>query len=277
MPELPEVETTVLDLKNIIGLSINKIKIYRNNIRYPIPKKITTLTKNTSILSIIRIGKYIVIKLNISYSIIIHLGMSGRLKMHYIKDSIIREKHDHAEIFLNNDKKIVFNDPRRFGILDFIKTSSIKGYKYFSNQGPDPFDKKFNEKYLFNSISKSKTPIKNILLNQKIVSGIGNIYASEILFDSKISPLLKGMDITKEQNNRLAKSIKRILIIAIKNKGTSFKDHFLIDGTLGNYQNKFKVYNKDGKYIRIGKKRAKIVKIVQSGRSTFYCPYLQRI
>ena len=84
MPELPEVETTVLDLKNIIGLSINKIKIYRNNIRYPIPKKITTLTKNTSILSIIRIGKYIVIKLNISYSIIIHLGMSGRLKMHYI-------------------------------------------------------------------------------------------------------------------------------------------------------------------------------------------------
>jgi len=277
MPELPEVETTVRDLKFIIGLSIINIKLHRNNIRYPIPKKKVFLTKNSKIQSIIRIAKYIVVKLSSSYSIIIHLGMSGRLKIHNRKRYLKREVHDHIEIYLSNDSKLIFNDPRRFGIFDVLKTSQIYNCKYFSKLGKDPFDKKFEKIYLFNKIKKSNSSIKSLLLNQKIVSGIGNIYACEILFDSKISPLLKGKNITIKKTKVLVKSIKKILKIAINYRGTSLKNYFLINGTLGSYQNKFKVYNKEGKYIEIGGKKRKIIKIIQSGRSTFLCPYVQKI
>ena len=276
MPELPEVETTVKALNCLIGLSIKKIKLHRNNIRYPIPKNLPILTKNSKIQSIVRIAKYIVINLNISHSIIIHLGMSGRLKMHSEKIYPIREIHDHIEIFLKNGSKLVFNDPRRFGVFDIIRSSKLEKSKYFVKNGLDPFDRQFNRIYLFNLIKKSNSPIKSILLNQKIISGIGNIYASEILFDCKISPLQKGKDLSIKKTTELVKSIKKILKIAIMNKGTSIRNYSSIDGTLGNYQNKFTVYNKEGKYIKINNRKVKIVKIIQGGRSTFFCPNIQK-
>ena len=276
MPELPEVETTVKDLRFIIGFSIINIKLHRNNIRYPIPKKRTILAKNSKILSIIRIAKYIVLNLNIKYSIIIHLGMSGRLKIFHIKKYAKKEKHDHIDIFLTKGIKLVFNDPRRFGVFDILKTSEIYNSRYFYKLGKDPFDKEFSEIYLFNKINKSNSSIKSLITNQKIVSGIGNIYAYEILFDSKISPKLIGSDITIKKTKVLVNSIKKILKIAINSGGTSLKNYFLINGTLGSYQNKFKVYNKEGKYITVGKKKLKIIKIIQSGRSTFFCPYVQK-
>ena len=276
MPELPEVETTVRDLNIIVGFSIINIKLNRNNLRYPIPKNKISLTKNSKILSIIRVAKYIVLNLSIKYSIIIHLGMSGRLKIFNTKKYENKEKHDHIEIFLTNGIKLIFNDPRRFGIFDILKTHDIYNSKYFHNLGKDPFDKDFEEKYLFNKINKSKSSIKSLLINQKIVSGIGNIYACEILFDSKISPKLRGKDFTINKTKVLIKSIKKILKIAINNRGTSLKNYYLINGTLGSYQNRFKVYNKEGKYIKIGRKKAKIIKIIQLGRSTFFCPFVQK-
>ena len=276
MPELPEVETTVRDLKFIIGFSIINIKLHRYNIRYPIPRKKIIFTKNSKILSIIRIAKYIVLNLSTNYSIVIHLGMSGRLKIFDIKKYSKKEKHDHIDIFLTKSIKLVFNDPRRFGVFDILKTSNIYNSKYFHKLGKDPFDKEFEEIYLFNKINKSNSSIKSLLINQKIVSGIGNIYACEILFDSKISPKLKGKNLTIKRIKVLVNSIKKILKIAINNRGTSLKNYFLINGTLGSYQHKFKVYNKEGKYITVGKKKAKIIKIIQSGRSTFFCPYVQK-
>ena len=275
MPELPEVETTVRDLSFINGLFIKKIKLYRKDIRYPIPNQITTITKNSKILKIIRIAKYIVINLDNFHSIIIHLGMSGRLKV--LSNFQSKEKHDHVDFILNNKNKITFNDPRRFGIIDIIKTDKIFTSKYFINQGLDPFNKNFDSKYIYEVFKKSNSNLKCLLMKQSLICGIGNIYASEILFDSRISPLKKGKNITVKESKRIYRSIRKVLLLAIKNRGSSLKDYSTIYGTLGNYQNQFKVYNNEGKYIKINMLRAKIIKITQSGRSTFYCPYLQRI
>ena len=202
--------------------------------------------------------------------------MSGRLKIFNIKKYKKKEKHDHIDIFLTKCIKLVFNDPRRFGVFDMIKTYNIYNSKYFFKLGKDPFDKDFEEKYLYNKINGSKSSIKSLLINQKIVSGIGNIYACEILFDSKISPELQGRDFTIKKTKVLVKSIKKILKIAINNRGTSLKNFFLINGNLGSYQNKFKVYDREGKHVKIGNRKAKIIKIIQSGRSTFFCPFIQK-
>jgi len=276
MPELPEVETTVLDLNRFVGLYIRSIKLNRNNLRYPIPKNITIITKKSKIQSINRIGKYIIINLNNLFSLIIHLGMSGRIKSYEFKDLNYREKHDHVEIFLTKDKKITFNDPRRFGIFDIIKTEKIPNSKYFNKLGLDPFDKKFSKDYLHKKMCKSSASIKSLLLNQKIISGIGNIYACEILFDCKISPLKTGKNISNKQYLLLFKSIKKILKLAIKNKGSSLKDYKSIDGILGNYQNNFLVYNKKSIKMKRNNKIAKIIKINQGNRSTYYCPTIQK-
>ncbi|MBD41948.1 MAG: formamidopyrimidine-DNA glycosylase [Pelagibacteraceae bacterium] len=274
MPELPEVETTVRDLNFIKNLIIKKINLYRKDIRYPIPKKIIKISKNQKILKTYRIGKYIIINLDNLYSIVIHLGMSGRLKL--LNRNQKPDKHDHVELLLSNNQKIIFNDPRRFGLIDILKTPFLKNSKYFLNQGIDPFDKMFNANYLYKRISNSQSNIKAIIMNQKIILGIGNIYASEILFDSKISPLKRGRRINKGEAIKLLRSIKKILLKAINNKGSTLRDYSRIYGTLGNYQNIFKVYNKEGDYILINKMRGKIIRITQNGRSTFYCPLFQK-
>tara|TARA_B100001123_G_C15339670_1_gene1034290 strand:- start:1756 stop:2595 length:840 start_codon:yes stop_codon:yes gene_type:complete len=279
MPELPEVESTIIDLKYFIGSSIKTIKLNRDNLRYSIPKNIPLITKNTKIQSINRIAKYIIINLNNSFSLIVHLGMSGRLKAHKLvsfSDINYQEKHDHVEIILKDKFKIVFNDPRRFGLFDIIQTRNIKRHKYFKNLGLDPLDKNFNSQYLYNKIKNSNSSIKSLLLNQRIVSGIGNIYACEILFISKISPFRRGNQISKEKVFLLVRYIKKILKLAIRQGGTTIRDYKSVSGELGKYQNNFLVYNKDGYYIKINNKKAIIVRKIQSGRSTYYCPYLQR-
>ena len=219
MPELPEVETTVRGLRAFIGFYIIKIKLHRNNLRYPIPKKKLKIVKNVKILSINRLAKYILLNLNNSHTLIIHLGMSGRLKgyFNYISYKKNKNFHDHVELILNKKAKIILNDPRRFGVFDICKSELINKMKYFSKLGIDPLNEKFNGIYLYNIISESNSPIKSILLNQKIVLGIGNIYANEILFDSRISPIRKGKDISLKKAVTLSKSIKKILKLAINN------------------------------------------------------------
>ena len=276
MPELPEVETIVRTLKSLEGFSIVSIKLYRKKLRYMIPKNVSFIIKNSKIILVYRKAKYIIIELDNSFSIIIHLGMSGRIKFYKIENSPILEKHDHIEIFISNNIKIIMNDPRRFGIFDIIKTKKINQHKYFSSLGKDPLSQDFNFTYLNAKINTSHSPIKNLLLNQKIISGIGNIYACEILFDSRISPLKKGKNISEKKLKHLLNSIKKILKKAINNKGSSIKNYRLADGSLGNFQNKFNVYNKAGKYIKIKNKNMKIIKTIQSGQSTFYCPFLQK-
>ena len=269
MPELPEVQTTLEGLKQLINKKITKIEIFSKKLRIIVPKNIIKTLKNNKILSIIRIGKYIVLNVEIDNSIIFHLGMSGRLRILNCT-KYIRNKHDH--VILNfGSKQLIFNDARKFGFVDLVRTKNVLKTKYIAILGMDALNKKLNAKYLYEKIKNSNVEIKQILLNQRIISGIGNIYASEILYDAKISPLVRGQFLTIPEINRIILSTRKILKKAINAGGSSLKDYISTDGTLGNFQKKFKVYNKAGKFVA----GYEIKRIVQYGRSTFYCPTVQ--
>ncbi len=269
MPELPEVETTVKGLKIILNQKITSVKIHTKKLRFIIPNSLIKILSNAKISNIRRIAKYIIIDLDKEYSLIIHLGMSGRLKMAFSKYK--RNKHDHVIVHFQNNRMLIYNDPRKFGFVDIVKTKDLLKQKYVMNLGIDALSSDLKAQKIYVKISKSSVPIKQILLNQKIISGIGNIYASEILFDAKISPLTFGKDLKISLIMKLIKSTRKILKKAIQYGGSSIRDYKSIDGTLGNFQSNFKVYNKEGKNIR----GDKVKKIVQYGRSTFYCPNLQ--
>ena len=269
MPELPEVETTVKGLKVIRKQKINNIHIHTQKLRFKIPTNIKKLLLNSKISNIRRIAKYIILDLDNKYSLVVHLGMSGRLKIN--NSNFIKIKHDHFIVFFTNKKTLVFNDPRKFGFIDLAETNNLKNKKYISSLGLDALSKNLNYKILYKQISKSQVPIKQILLNQRIISGIGNIYASEILFDAKLSPLTHGKNLNISHIMELIISIRKILRRAIKFGGSSIRDFRSADGTLGNFQSNFRVYGREGKYIQ----NDKVLKIVQYGRSTFYCPKIQ--
>ncbi len=270
MPELPEVQTTIIGLQSLLNKEITNIILYSRKLRYLIPKNITNILKNTQILKISRIGKYIICELNNNYSLIFHLGMSGRFQISKL-DDYIPSKHDHILIFFDNKKILSYNDPRKFGFVDLSGSKEVCHKTYIAKLGLDPFDKKLTNNYLFNKIKFSRVPIKQILLNQKIIAGIGNIYANEILYDAKISPFIQGSCLDVDSIKILIKSIRKILKQAIKLGGTSIKNYISTDGTLGNFQNKFKVYNKENQNIS----GFKIKRVIQYGRSTFYCPDIQ--
>ena len=271
MPELPEVATTVSGLQLIINHHIVNIKINTIKLRYLVPKKIIKITNKRKILKIYRIAKYIVFDLTNNISLIFHLGMSGRIKLLTIAD-YQKNKHDHILMILNNEYILIFNDPRKFGFIDFSYTSALNKKKYFAKLGLDPFGNGLNTNYLQKKFKNSRSSIKQLLLNQQIITGIGNIYACEILYDAKISPFIPGNQLDVCKISRLIRSIKKILQKAILSGGTTIRDYVSIDGTLGNFQSKFKVYNKEGKKIS----RFKIKRIKQCGRSTFFCPGLQK-
>ena len=269
MPELPEVETTVAGLSIILNQKISNVKIHTSKLRFKIPNNIINILRNSEISNLRRIAKFIIIDLDTYYSLVIHLGMSGRLKT--ISSNYERIKHDHFVIYFKSKKTLIYHDPRKFGFIDIIKTKDLQKQKYIFSLGVDALSPNLTAQMIFEKISKSEVPIKQILLNQKLIAGIGNIYASEILFDSKISPLTLGKDLEISLIMKLIKSIRKILKKAIKYGGSSIRDYRSTDGTLGNFQSNFKVYNKEGK--KIGGDKVK--KIVQYGRSTFYCPKLQ--
>ena len=271
MPELPEVETTIRGLKPILGSTIINIKINTPKLRFFIPKNISLLTK-VEIIDIKRMGKFIIFLLSNDYSIILHLGMSGRLRL-FEANKFKQKKHDHFFLRTNQDHLLVFNDARRFGFIDCGKTKNMYEKKYILRLGRDALEKNLNGKYLISKISNTAVPIKQILLDQSIIAGIGNIYACEILFNARISPLIQGKDLSLHECKKIIISTKIILKKAIKHGGSTLRDYVSIDGTLGRFQKNFKVYSRDNEKI-FGKS---IKKIVQYGRSTYYCPDLQKI
>ncbi|MDC0192449.1 bifunctional DNA-formamidopyrimidine glycosylase/DNA-(apurinic or apyrimidinic site) lyase [Alphaproteobacteria bacterium] len=270
MPELPEVETTIKGLKPIVGSKIINIKINTPKLRYFIPKSIL-LINSVRITKIKRKGKFVIFYLQNKHSIVFHLGMSGRLRL-YKKLDLKNNLHDHFLLETSNKRFLVFNDPRRFGFIDYDLYQIINSRNYLTSLGADALSPSLDGPYLFFKISKSIVPIKQILLNQKIISGIGNIYASEILFNAKISPLRRGKDLNLHECNKICKSSKKILKKSINEGGSTLRDYVATDGTLGNFQNNFKVYNREGEKIS-----GKIVKkIIQYGRSTYFSPFFQK-
>ncbi len=269
MPELPEVETTVKSLNILKNEKVINVDIHIKKLRYLVPHLDLKKIINYKIKSSRRIAKYVIIDFENFKSVIIHLGMSGRLKI--VKSNELLNKHDHL-VFKFEDLKLIFNDPRKFGFVDIVKSKKISNKSYIKKLGIDALDKKLSVDYLYNKFKNSQVLIKQLLLNQYIVAGIGNIYASEILYDAKISPFRKGNSLKRSQIGTILKSLKKILKKAIKYGGSSINDYVSPDGTLGNFQKNFKVYGREGHKI----KGYEIKKVVLYGRSTFFCPDIQK-
>jgi formamidopyrimidine-DNA glycosylase len=269
MPELPEVETTVKSLNILKNKKVINVDIHVKKLRYLVPHLNLKNIINCKITNLRRIAKYIIIDFDNFKSVIIHLGMSGRLKI--VKTNVTLNKHDHL-VFKFNNLKLIFNDPRRFGFVDIVSTKKINNISYIKRLGIDALDNKLSEDYLFNKFKNSQVLIKQLLLNQYIVAGIGNIYACEILYDAKISPLRKGSSLKKSQIGTILRSSRKILRKAIKYGGSSINDYVSPDGILGNFQKNFRVYGREGYKIR----GCEIKKVVLHGRSTFFCPDIQK-
>ncbi len=279
MPELPEVETVKNGIAAFVGnAKIVNVIIHNRCLREQVPVDMESKITGTKIADYARIGKYIVINLDNNLSLIWHLGMSGRIKTFEKKPQKL-EKHDHIVLETTNGC-LVYNDPRRFGMFTYCPTDKIFQFKGLCHMGADPFDNSLNKKYLFDRLQNKRIPIKAALLDQRIVNGIGNIYASEILYASRISPLREANKISLTECNNIIKNTRSVLQKAIDNGGSTLRDYHKPDGSLGYFQNLHCVYNKTG--LRCPNctcnidKTGGIRKIVQSGRSTFYCPTLQK-
>tara|TARA_B100001057_G_scaffold67900_1_gene61670 strand:+ start:567 stop:1430 length:864 start_codon:yes stop_codon:yes gene_type:complete len=287
MPELPEVEVVRKSLyKKIKQKKIKKVIVRNRNLRIKIPSDFESFLKGQKVLKIERFSKYLILYLSNNSCCLIHLGMSGTIhlivpkkKNHLTNTSfyhspILPSKHNHIEIIFETFK-IVYNDPRRFGFLQIIKDLSLLK-KRFSHLGPEPFQSKFNLEYVFSFFKGKKKNIKNYLLDQNFVSGIGNIYANEILFLSKIDPYKKAHSLQKDDCKKIIEISKKVLMDAIKKGGSSIKDFKNLSGKNGSFQKNFKVYERKGLNCKRLKCEGIIQKKVISNRSTFFCNVCQK-
>jgi formamidopyrimidine-DNA glycosylase len=272
MPELPEVET----VKNFLNLHLLKrtilwAKIENKKLRYEIPPQICKILINSRITKIIRRGKYLIFLLNNKFAILCHLGMTGCFR---VSTKSIKRKHDHLLIGTKK-KQIIFNDIRKFGFIRLYKASEIFTCPHLKKIGPEPLSENFNISYLEKNKSK-KVSVKSFLMNQNNVAGLGNIYCSEILFDSGIHPEKNFVKLKPEEYKKILKSTKKILNQAIEKGGTTIKDYNISDEKIGYFKNKLKVYDRNGMACYRCKKNINIKKIFQNGRSTFYCVKCQK-
>ena len=285
MPELPEIEIVKQSLdKNIKFEKIKKVVVRNRSLRFKIPKNFEIVLKNKIINKISRKSKYLILHLGDIYCVI-HLGMSGtiylinkkKLKKNtntsFYSSANLPLKHNHIEFFLEK-YQLIYNDPRRFGFFKIFKKKSL--LNFFKKVGPEPLTDKFNIDYISNYFINKKKNIKNFLLDQKFVSGIGNIYASEILFCCKINPLRKGKSLTNLHIKKIKYFSKLVLNQAIKKGGSSIRDFKNTEGKNGSYQNEFKVYRRENLDCLNKGCVGKIKKKVISKRSTFFCSSCQK-
>jgi formamidopyrimidine-DNA glycosylase len=282
MPELPEVEVTRRTLlKFIENKVIKNIKINNPNLRFKIPANFKKNVTGQKIVKVLRRSKYILIYLKNDYVMIAHLGMSGKflIKNNYSKDFLktsyysneFSSKHNHLEFFFSNNLKVIYNDPRRFGFFLLDKISKLDVNKFLSKLGPEPLGKDLKKDYLILKTKATQRTIKTLLMDQRFISGIGNIYANEILFLAKIRPNKISSKLSLVDIGRLHPSIGKVLKRALKLGGSSIKDFKSSVGEKGRFQNEFKVYDReDLKCLRTGCSGL-IARVVSQGRASFFC------
>ena len=274
MPELPEVETVCRALSKVIKNSrIKKIEFYRKDLRWQVKDNLEVTLKNNIFGDSYRRGKYILIPTNTDKIFLIHLGMSGQIR---IKKKDIVQKHDHMRLIVENNNKhfiITYNDSRRFGYIDLFKKKELREHFLLSKIGVEPLGRELTIEYLQNNFKKRVINIKNALIDQKIIAGIGNIYASEILYKAKINPLRKVNSLSQNDLNSIITYTKIILKKSIEVGGTTIRDHMQPDGSLGYFKQKLQVYGKTNEKCKTC--NSFIVKEVISNRSTFICRHCQ--
>jgi formamidopyrimidine-DNA glycosylase len=272
MPELPEVETVMRGLKPALeSRTIRACEVRRKGLRAPFPKGFAARLTGKRVLALHRRAKYILADLDSSETLVVHLGMTGRMSI--CQTPPVPDKHDHV-VITTDTATIVFSDPRRFGLMTLVATAAADRDPLFADLGPEPLSPDFDARVLAAALAGKKTPIKAALLDQHVVAGLGNIYVCEALHHAGISPLR--LAATVQNCAALVRAIKTVLKAAIKAGGSTLRDYRHADGSLGYFQHSFTVYGREGEACRRKGCKGTIERIVQSGRSTFYCPKCQK-
>ncbi len=271
MPELPEVETTRRGVEPwCINQKISGVDIWQSALRWPIPAEIKTLAPAQCIHSVQRRAKYLLFDLD-TIALVVHLGMSGSLRV--VAPQETRRKHDHWQLSLSNGKALRYHDPRRFGALLCTQTDTTSSFPLLVHLGPEPLEDSFNGDYLYKHASKRRQPVKNFIMDGKIVVGVGNIYASEALFLAGIHPARSAGRISLKRYHLLSSAIKEVLNNAIEQGGTTLRDYVNGSGQPGYFQQKLLVYGRSGKPCN---RCATKIKAFQLGqRSSYFCPTCQ--
>ena len=282
MPELPEVETVRRGLLPAMeGGIIVHTEVRRPDLRRPFPERMADRLQGQRVLRIRRRSKYILVDLGSGETLIIHLGMSGRMlvsgtqmgRFHHSQPSA--KPHDHVVFHMADGPKVTFNDARRFGVMDLASTDSLDRHRLLAGLGPEPLGNEFHEDHLLKRFEGRSAPIKSALLDQRTVAGLGNIYVCEALHRSCISPLRRVGEISNSQVRNLIPAIRQVLNDAIEAGGSSLRDFRHSDGELGYFQHSFEVYGREGQPCGRQGCSGIVVRVVQSGRSSFYCPKCQ--
>lgn len=281
MPELPEVETVRQGLLPAMeGRVILRAEVNRPDLRWPLPERMAERITGARVERLRRRSKYILADLDTGESLLIHLGMSGRMLVSGVMlggfhlDHPTPQKHDHVVLHMEGGARVTFNDARRFGAMDLVRTDREAAHWLLAGLGPEPFGNEFNEEYLLERLKGRTMPIKSALLDQRILAGLGNIYVSEVLFRAGIDPRRAAGKIAAKRLAGLVPIIREVLAEAIAAGGSSLRDHRQADGELGYFQHSFRVYDREGEPCATC--AIPIRRIVQSSRSSFFCPACQR-
>ncbi len=283
MPELPEVETVRRGLAPVMeGQRIARADVNRPDLRWPFPTDMAARLTGQQVLRLRRRSKYILADLESGETLLVHLGMSGRMIVsgdplgRFVHDHPAAQKHDHVVLHIQNGARITFNDPRRFGAMDLLDTATAEQHKLLAGLGPEPLGNGFHEQHLIDAFRDRRTPVKSALLDQGIVAGLGNIYVCEALYRGRLSPRRLAGRIARVRVAALVPIIRQVLQEAIKAGGSSLRDFRQADGELGYFQNSFDVYGREGAACNTAGCSGVIRRITQSGRSSFYCVQCQR-
>ena len=283
MPELPEVETVRRGLAPVMeNQVIARAAVNRPDLRWPFPERMAERLTGARVNQLRRRSKYILADLDTGETLLVHLGMSGRMLVsgdalgHFVHDHPAPEKHDHVVLDMAGGARITFNDPRRFGAMDLMPTAQAEEHPLLAALGPEQLGNSFRESHLVAALAGRSMPIKSALLDQKIVAGLGNIYVCEALYRAGIDPRRRVSRIAAKRIAALVPIIREVLDEAIAAGGSSLRDFRQADGELGYFQHNFDVYGREGAPCRTPDCDRTVQRVVQSGRSTFYCPRCQR-
>jgi formamidopyrimidine-DNA glycosylase len=287
MPELPEVETVRRGLAPVLeGAILTRVEARRPDLRFPFPDRFVERLTGAQVDRLERRAKYLVAYLDTGEALIMHLGMSGRFSIldgsgvktfdDYAYSTGGDTKHDHVVLHAENGVQVIYNDPRRFGFMDLVPSAALDTCKHFATMGPEPLGNQFNSSVLKKAFDGKTSAIKAALLDQRTVAGLGNIYVCEALYRAHIDPQRAAGSLKSGEVERLTTHIRGVLTDAINAGGSTLRDFAAADGSLGGFQERFDVYGRAGAACRCGAKKGIIARIVQSGRSTFYCAACQR-
>ncbi|VDC20368.1 bifunctional DNA-formamidopyrimidine glycosylase/DNA-(apurinic or apyrimidinic site) lyase [Pseudogemmobacter humi] len=282
MPELPEVETVRRGLEPVLtGGRILSARVNREGLRWPFPEGMADRLTGARVDALRRRSKYILADLSTGETLLIHLGMSGRMLISgaqlggFHHDHPAPAKHDHVVLEVEGGARVTFNDARRFGAMDLMPTATAGAHPLLAVLGPEPLGNAFDGDYLAARLKGRRTPVKAALLDQHIVAGLGNIYVCEVLWRAHIAPARLAGDLSPDEAAGLVPLIREVLTEAIDAGGSSLKDYRQADGELGYFQHSFRVYDREGQNCLAPGCTGTVARIVQSGRSSFFCPHCQ--